>query len=290
MADGTPRARRRIGRLVETYIPKGMTHQALADAIGVRRQTISRIISGETLVQWPTIAAALLELSAPYEVIRQAKLEHENAAITFATIEHARDLKPKYRNFRADEGEAWQERTFDPSLITGLAQSEEYALHCARAAWRRIEGETWNEKASAERRNRQAILYREKAPLKLHALIEENALYRIVGSAQVTRDALDYLLRLVSDQDNVSVQVVPRDVPAFGAYNPIVLLDFDDPQEPLGVFIEGWSGIDQIDPANAKEMDVLRNVWDDVAGIALSADDSMRAIEKARDKVSKLCI
>lgn len=288
MAEGTPRSRRRIGDLVREHWREGLTHEDVANAINVKRQTISRLLNGENLVQWPTVCAVLVELGVPKTVIQQAKALHEAAAVSMASIEHARDMPAKYRNFRLDEREAIGEKTLDQSLFPGMLQPKEYAEVCALAAHRRIKGKAWNEQAAAEREDRQSILYRDKDPLFLHSLIDMSAIRKLVGGPAVMGPALAFL-ETAAMRDNIIIQVIPDEVGAYGAHSsPIILLQFDHPKEPRAAYVEGWTGIEQIDWKDTAAMDTLHDVWDDVQRVAMSPDDSLQVIRDAKDRVSRI--
>lgn len=287
MAEGTPRSRRRIGDLVQEHWQDGLTQEAVANAINVKRQTISRLLNGENLVQWPTVCAVLVELGAPKSAIQQAKALHEAAAVSLAGIEHSRDMPAKYRNFRLDEREAIEERTLDQSLFPGMLQPPEYAEVCAVAAQRRIKGKAWSEQAAAEREDRQSVLYRDKNPLFLHSLVDVSAIRKLVGGPAVMGPALAFL-EAAAMRDNIVVQVIPDEVGAYGAHSsPIILLKFDHPREPRAAFVEGWTGIEQIDWKDEAAMDTLHDVWDDVQRLAMSPDDSLQLIREQKDRVSR---
>lgn len=287
MADGnSPRSRRRIGLVVQKLWPPGLTQEDLAKTVGTTRQTVARLISGEVLVAWPTVCAILVELGASRETIHMAKERHQAASVATASIEHARDMPAKYKSFRMDEAEATRSRTLDQSLFPGLLQTARYAEECSRRAWRRIKGETWNEQAAAERRDRQSVLYRDAKPLHLHALIDESALLRIVDSRDVMLEQLTHLIDS-SQRPNITIQTIPLAVGAYGAHSsPLILLSFDEPDEPDAAFIEGWTGLEHVDPKDVDAMNVLSAVWDDVAALARNENDSVQAIKEARDRVS----
>lgn len=287
MAEGTPRSRRRLGELVREYWREGVTHEDVANAINVKRQTISRLINGENLVQWPTVCAVLVELGAPAQVIETAKALHKAAAQSMASLEHSRDMPAKYRNFRLDEREAVKVRTLDPCLFPGMLQSPEYAEACALAAHRRIKGKAWNDQAAAEREDRQSSLYRDKDPLIFHALIDISALSRVVGGPASMFRSLAFLEK-AARRDNIVVQFIPHEAGAYGAHSsPIVLMTFNDSKEPAAAYLEGWTGVEQVDPKDQPAMDTLHGVWDDVQKVAMSPADSLLAIEDAKDRVSK---
>ncbi|MEV8637529.1 helix-turn-helix transcriptional regulator [Streptosporangium sp. NPDC051023] len=96
-------------------------------------------------------------------------------------------------------------RTYQPLVVPGLLQSEDYA--------RALLGD--DEQAVTARMQRQGVLTREDPPSPtLRCLIDEAVLHRPVGGKKVMHDQLQ---KLVSVADSmISIQVVPMSVVRFG--------------------------------------------------------------------------
>ncbi|WP_181870993.1 helix-turn-helix domain-containing protein [Sphaerisporangium album] len=110
-----------------------------------------------------------------------------------------------FRDWMEVEQDATVLRSWDPLLIPGLFQIEEYAR-------RVIEGEPGltseqRDQHVASRLRRKSILTREKPPVVI-SLIDESVLHRPLGGREAMRKQLDYLLEL-SQSPKVTIQVVP---------------------------------------------------------------------------------
>jgi transcriptional regulator with XRE-family HTH domain len=103
---------------------------------------------------------------------------------------------PIWFDWPAIEADAIELTCYQLSVVAGLAQSPSYVAAI-------LDG---NEEAIAARLERQKILVKEDAPA-VTFLIDEQTLYRPVGTAETMREQLQHLLSL-SELPNVTVQVV----------------------------------------------------------------------------------
>jgi transcriptional regulator with XRE-family HTH domain len=126
-------------------------------------------------------------------------------------------------------------RTYDVQFIPPLLRTAEYT----RAVLRSVPGAgdaTILEQQVSLAMRRQELLQRADPP-RLWAVIDEAALRRPVGGADVLRGQLEHLIA-VTDLDHVTIQVMPLSAGLAAAGGPITLLRF--PHEGLGdvVFLE----------------------------------------------------
>jgi transcriptional regulator with XRE-family HTH domain len=110
-----------------------------------------------------------------------------------------------FRPYAEIEATATQLRSWQPSFIDGLLQTEDYAR--ALLSRRPNTGEDDIEALVAARMERQAILDREVPPL-LWIVLDEAVLHRRVASEKVMRDQFDHLAEM-SRRPNITVEVVP---------------------------------------------------------------------------------
>lgn len=150
-----------------------------------------------------TIAAYETGRNRPDEKFCQRLDEYFGTAELFQGIwyhaqrEHLREWLEAYLGH---ESEASEIRTFEPLYIPGLLQTEGYI----RATWL---PNTLIEEKVAQRLARQDILTREDDPPHLFAVIDQAALIRPVGGAQMMKEQLRHLLTM-SELPNVTIQVV----------------------------------------------------------------------------------
>ncbi|GAA1338977.1 helix-turn-helix domain-containing protein [Saccharothrix algeriensis] len=282
MADGTTRGKRRLARFIKQLQEKsGLTAEEIARRTRVSRPTVTRLLAGTHLARWPSVSVILDELGAAPEQKTFLLQMWEVADVDNATIEHAAALPVKYRRFRMDELEAHRERTLDVVYVPGMLQTAAYAEAVARASHRLVIGDSWDRTAAAERLTRQQLLDREE-PFELHTLIDEAALRRVVGGPEVMRGQLDHLVES-AQRPNVTVQVLPFDV---GAYGPqptalLLLLDFPEQDAPCAAYTEEISGLAMLE--EQEEVEPLDGIWRDAAASALTPAESLEFIKAVRD-------
>jgi transcriptional regulator with XRE-family HTH domain len=111
-----------------------------------------------------------------------------------------------FRDWVEIEREATSLRWFEPLLIPGLLQTEEYA-RAVLAAAHPASGDGEVDRLVSARMDRQSILTREHPPM-LWVIIDEGVLTRPVGGARVMRAQIERLLAAVR-LPKILLQIVP---------------------------------------------------------------------------------
>lgn len=172
------------------------------------------------------------------------------------------------------EREAVALRYWEPSLIPGLLQIEEYALGVI-ASLRRQTRETL-ENNVAGRLDRQTILNRGNPP-DLRFLLDESVLYREVGSPEVMHRQLIHLLE-VARRLTVCVQVIPtlaRVYAGFAGGFAVATL----PDGSMGAYLE--TGIRSLTMTDAGIVAQAAQMFEDLRDEALTRSRSLELIAEA---------
>ncbi|WFE20763.1 helix-turn-helix transcriptional regulator [Solwaraspora sp. WMMD937] len=181
-----------------------------------------------------------------------------------------------YRPFVEYEGRATLLRVYHPTLIPGLLQTEAYARALLPAM--NVPAEDV-EQTLAARLDRQEIITRTTSPCRLVVVVDEAALRRRVGDAEVMRDQLKWLVSISAEQ-HIRVLVVPADSPAYvGLRGPMVLASVEG--RTVG-FLEGHlegNVVESPDSVASLEAD-----WEDIRGYALSVEQSRKLIMEATER------
>jgi transcriptional regulator with XRE-family HTH domain len=147
---------------------------------------------------------------------------------TFARLEkRLRDVPfpASFRPFVQHEAEAAALRWYEHALVPGLLQTEDYARGVLST--RPNTSDDQIEELVAARMQRQDVLSCEEPPL-LWTLIDEAALYREVGSAQVMNGQFRQLVDL-SGRPHITIQVVPYSAgPHSGLLGAFVIAEVDE--------------------------------------------------------------
>jgi transcriptional regulator with XRE-family HTH domain len=278
------RSKRRLGRYLRPFLERtGKTFEQVAAEARCSRQTVSRLFSGEHLPRYHLFTSLLAVIGVTGPERERALELWETADATSVNIQYAGDLPSLYTRFRMDESEAEFERTLDTVLVSGLLQTSEY-VEALSLANRNLWSDAWGpERGVAERKDRQALLNREGRPLRLHALLDEATIIRMVGGPSVMADQLDHLLE-VGAWPNVTIQIIPLVAGAYGAMSgPLSLLGFPEEDEPEIAYLESLAGVSKVD--NDHDVAALAAVWNTAQTAALSAAESAQTIRDARTAI-----
>lgn len=154
---------------------------------------------------------------------------------------------------------------FQLGHIPALLQTEQYARHTLTD-----QNGTTAEKL-VEVRTRQQQRLTTNPALNLHAMIHEPVLHQGVDGVQ-----LDKLIQM-NELPNVTIRIVPQNHMHLGLRGGIVLLSFNDPDEPDTAFTETLIGLQE---TQAGEQ--VRGVLGDIDRLAKSPDDSLRQLHTLR--------
>jgi len=174
------------------------SQDALAAKLGFDRTVITKAETGE---RPPTIDVLAAWCQA-------CRLDDELFGRLGVLARRAEGPLPAWFQDWVTHGEQLAERLrwFEPLVVPGLLQTEEYA----RAL---LTGRIGNHVADVEARvtarmDRQAVITREDDPAELLAVIDDGVLRRAVGGVKVMTGQIEYLIQ-ASGRPNVVIQVIP---------------------------------------------------------------------------------
>jgi Domain of unknown function (DUF5753)/Helix-turn-helix domain len=183
-------------------------------------------------------------------------------------------------SYVADEAEAERIRTWQPLLIPGLLQTEEYAWAVIQAG--RAASPDDAQRRVMARMARRTLLNRPDGP-QLDAIVDEAALRRPVGGPETMREQLRELLR---PRPNVSVRVVPFQAGVHpGLEGGFVLLDFPaDTTFPTEIYAESIAG--DLYPESADQIARISLAYERIGQVALDADGSAVLIRRIIEELA----
>lgn len=182
-------------------------------------------------------------------------------------------------SFVADEADAVRIRTWEPLLVPGLLQTEQYAWAVIGAGW--PDDPEGVQRRVMARMARRTLLSKPDAPT-LTAIMDEAALRRPVGGAGVMRDQLHELLR---PRPNVTIRVVPFAAGVHpGLEGSFVLLDFaEETAFPTEVYAESLAG--DVYPESTDQIERISLAYGCIEQIALPPDSSAELIRRASEEL-----
>ncbi|MFC5749971.1 helix-turn-helix domain-containing protein [Actinomadura rugatobispora] len=170
------------------------------------------------------------------------------------------------------EDEASSICAWEPQLVPGLLQTEEYAHGIISL---RSEDPATIHRRVMARMNRGMLLRRPDAP-RLHAVLDEAVLRRGIGGPEVMRKQFSALVE-AAQRPNVTIQIMPFDSGAhLGLEGSMELLGFADDAELDVAYAEGPMG--DIYLESAEEVTRIRLALETICSAAMPPAESVHLI------------
>lgn len=282
-------SRRRLGaELRRLRLKTGLTLDDVAEKMTCSTSKISRLETGKGVPKVPDVrelmriygVASDTERDMLLRLVKDGREQGWWEPITEGVTpeRYVLDSPSRYASLESD---AVAVRSFDLTIIHGLLQTAAYTRAVLSAMLpQHLPAEV--ERLVTLRQRRQEALHREvPPPLRLHVLLDEAALRRVVGGADVAVAQLRHLLE-VGDLPNVMIQVVPFDAGVSrGHAGHFVLLDIPEVLGSNVVYVEGHAGETYLD--SRSDVDLYSEVFDDVCQYALTPSTSRRLIARCLD-------
>jgi transcriptional regulator with XRE-family HTH domain len=151
---------------------------------------------------------------------------------------YADSLPADYANYISLEADASALRCYDVQTVHGLLQTEDYARAIVASGLMALSPPAEVERRVEVRQTRQRLLTRESGPLRFSTVVDEAALRRMVGSAEIMRAQCARLLKL-AQLPNVTIQVLPYDAGVHpGLAGTFAIMEFPERHDPAVVYIE----------------------------------------------------
>ncbi|TKA06467.1 helix-turn-helix domain-containing protein [Actinacidiphila oryziradicis] len=261
--DDRPGIWKGYGKLVKLFRERaGMTQQVLADVVGYSIEQVSSIEQGRRPAKSAFTAAAEEVLQAGGVLVA---LQEE--------VDLAK-LPAFFLDFALIEMGAVSRFEYEPVLIPGLLQTEEYAQAVFTGHCPPLEEEIIEQYVEA-RMERQKLLTRSPV-VALSFIIGEQALRNPVGGPEVLAAQLHRLLKL-TELRNVEIQVMPASTGFHPGLNgPMVLLETDEHRQ-VGYIESQGVGVVVTD---AHKVSVCGLRYGKLRSQALNVEESVRLIER----------
>jgi len=273
----TLRARRLALELLRRREASGLTREEAARQLEWSTSTIFRIETGRSRPQ-PGNVRVLLELYGVSGPERDGLIRLAREARQPGWWHSFRDILPNpYEVYIGLEAGAASIRNFEPVVVPGLLQTEEYARQTLRNGPGELDRDDV-ERLLQVRMERQRVLGREDRP-RLWAVLDEAVIRRVVGGPEVMRDQLRHLIEC-TEQGKTTLQVVPYRAGAHaGTTGPFVILEFPEPADPEVVYVETLAGDIYLEAPT--DVDRYTLAFARLLAAAMHPDDSLRLVQQA---------
>jgi transcriptional regulator with XRE-family HTH domain len=259
----------------------GLTQDQVADEMEWSLSKVIRIEAG-------TVGISANDLKA---LLGYYKIVDEDQVASLLTLARAgrerpwqsvyRDVvSPRLLQFIEFEAAASISRNFQPLVVPGLLQTDEYA----RAMFRQVPGDVPDKSIDAQvevRMRRQELLDRDDSPL-LFFILDEAATRRLIGGRDVMRRQLRRLTEMAA-RPHVTVEVVPFSAGVHpGLQGSFVIQEFPDPADDDVLYLESPQGevISRDDP------DLIlhyREVFEELRRLSLGPEGSVTFLDELAD-------
>ncbi|MET8157224.1 helix-turn-helix transcriptional regulator [Sphaerisporangium sp. NPDC005289] len=243
----------------------GFTQRQLCDAIHLSVSQLSMIENGHRA---PTMDLAQhVDEALGLGATLTGLLDRLNRA--------AAQLPRWFRPWLDYEREAEALRMWEPLMVPGLLQTEEYA----RAILSRKPGITPEqaEEHVAARMDRQSILQRHRPPM-LWVILDEGVFHRPIAGPELMRSQFEHLVRM-AENPHISLQVLPyRACSVVGLMGGFVIADMPG-GAPSAAYIESQSTEDRVSD-RSDEVKGLELRYDLIRVDALPRSDSLGMIKE----------
>lgn len=259
----------------------GKSQQAAADWIGKARSQLVEMEDGRG-----TLATDKLEALLDFYGVAG---DERRTVVELGALARARqkrraytDLLPgSFQRFADLEGSATEIRCYEFGIIPGLLQSLGYVramIDDGDGVWWQPSHAELSERI-AFRLDRQEKIFGAPDPKTLHFVLTEDALTGAVGSQDVMREQRRHILKLLADNDNLTVQVLRSDTygnPARGG--GMTIFGFGDRGSPIGfsTVVFGPSTYFDQEADTADQLRAFRRLQE----LALDPDESVRLIRR----------
>ncbi|MGJ6967466.1 helix-turn-helix domain-containing protein [Streptosporangium sp. G11] len=212
----TVRHRRLLQELRQLRSSAGLKQEEVADHLDWSTSRMTKVESGTLRISVNDVRAMLqlygLREGTKYEALLQLARQARERGWWHAYS----DVIPQwFQVYVGLEAEASSLRNYEPELVHGLLQTEDYARAVYQAA-RMTDAPNEIERHVGLRMARQDVITRSEQPMNLWAIVNEAALRRRVGGAHVMQKQLRHLAD-ISAQPNVTLQVLPYEIGAHAA-------------------------------------------------------------------------
>jgi len=175
-------------------------------------------------------------------------------------------LPPWFESYIGLEESARQLRVYEPMFVPGLLQTPPYAA-AVLALGDFSAGDSERHVMLRKERQRRFI----DGFLRQWVVVDETALRRPVGSTEVLRDQLRYLLSLCS-RSNLTIQVTPQGAGGHAAPNAFTILRFEEQEMPDVVYVEQLTSALYLD--KRPDVDRYMLAWDRLAMMSRRPEDT----------------
>jgi transcriptional regulator with XRE-family HTH domain len=236
--DAAIQRRRLRGELQHARKAAGYSQREVAKAMDWSLSKLTRIESGAVGISTTDLRALLghYGIKDPVKVDLLTEMARASKSEQAWWTEYRDLVSPEFLSFLAFQNAASTIDHFEPGVIPGLLQVEDYITAVLEALGRPAEQAN---KLVELRLRRQKELFERDNPPEMVFIMDEAALHRWIGGRDVMRQQLEHLRMIPEKHRNVTIEVVPYTAGAHpGMAGPFVILQFSGDDDDDVLFLE----------------------------------------------------
>jgi transcriptional regulator with XRE-family HTH domain len=265
-----------------------LTQDVVAEEMDWSLSKLIRIEAGSVNISTNDLKA-LLELYGVRDTDEvEAMLELQRAARQKMWWNEYRETMGKYMaHFVASEAEASVFKTYQLLAFPGLLQTEDYARTMISYMTFGSPTEAEIERSVQLRMARQKQFFGRPEPARLHAVLDESLFRRAVGGPVVLREQIAYVLDMIDQRSELTVQVLPHSVGILpGMATSFYVMEFNEAEELPAVFVEGINTHVMENLADSRVVSSYQAAFNRLGQRAENPADSKALIKKLMGEVS----
>ncbi|ADG89182.1 transcriptional regulator [Thermobispora bispora] len=253
---------------------RGISREEAGKWIRASESKISRMERGRVGFKERDVSDLLTLYGVEDEATRNQIMDLVNRANEPGWWYRYNDLLPSwFQAYVGLEEAASRIRTYEVQFVPGLLQTKEYARAVIMAGARPEE----IARRVQMRLERQLILERENPPM-LWAVIDEAALRRPIGGADVMRGQLRHLIEMM-ERPNITIQIVPFSSGGHAAEGgAFSILRFADPELPDIVYVEQLASALYLD--KPEELDRYTEVMERLCAVSTTPSETVDMLHR----------
>ena len=231
--------RRRLRNVLRrTRESRGIIQATAAAEMSWSVSKLIRIETGMVTISVNDLKALLAYygVNDPEEVANLVEMA-KNSRRTSWTSPYKGIASDVFLTFIGHEDAAVRSYSFQPILVPGLLQTNEYATEVLRVMRGSKDPQRINGLVEL-RIARQERVFSRGNDIKLSFLIDESVVRRVVGGREVMKRQLRYLID-ECQRNNLSLRIIPFNTGVYRSMRvPFVVLEFSDPEEEAVLYLE----------------------------------------------------
>lgn len=260
---------------------KGVSREEAGHLIRGSESKISRMELGRVGFKERDVADLLTLYGVTDDEAREAVLDLVASANEPGWWHRFNDILPTwFQAYVGLEEAATRIRTYEVQFVPGLLQTKEYARAVVTAGSAGLSPEEISRRVDL-RLERQRMFDRPDSPV-FWAVIDEAALRRPIGGAEVMRAQIEHLIDLMR-QPSITIQVMPF---SFGGHSAeggaFTILRFADTELPDVIYVEQLASALYLD--KREDVDRYTEVMERLCAVSTTPDETVELLRTIADE------